>query len=1260
MLRIFNKEHRPIGYIRKYKDLQRVRELATADRTLSFTYLAYTHEIDYEYYIQDKEDEYVVKEIRESSDGFPQYTAVLNTEELDGKTWEKFLVKDATPREAANLALAGTGWRVEECSIERRRNMGIAKTNSRMILEKICTVFLCEMVLDSKKKTVSFLEKVGQDKGVYFIRGLNLKSASVTGDTYGYYTRIIPIGKDGLKISEVNGGKDYLENHQYSKKNLTYIWEDTTYEDANALKEDAEKKLEDLSKPKKSYSVRVRDLARQRGEYSILQYSIGDTVTLIDSVSGIRDKQRIMKITEYPQKPEENTCELANTRLSFEELQQKLREAASIMEAVTNSDGTINGGTVDKITIEQIWGIKEEINKGVENSEAFLEVSGDIVNITKELNAVKITVGELDVTYLKATEAELKYATIQNLKAQEAEVHSLKADYGSFKTLTAEELSANKAQIGEISGNLAEYKKVVAGELEAVTGKFESLSTKYAAIDLANIAVGTIKTAMIDRGAIQSAQIADGAITNLKVAGDLDATKITAGTLSVDRLIIRGNEKSLVYELNNITGALQAKDVDTLNGEILTPRTINADRIIANSITGNEIKAKTITANNIVANSITGSEIAASAITSEKIAANAVTATKIATDAIKSRNYTYSSGNYSTAGTFFDLSNGVIRSKNFGIDANGSAYFKGNLAGASGSFSGEIKATSGSISGSIITQGINANNITVGTLKADRIDVSGVFAKDITATGTIRGVNLIGAKGEFTGSITATSGKIGGWSITSSGIDYTTSAYSVHVIPGTNGNKDFLVVNNRSNNTTPFFVRADGLMRAAKAEIVGNITAQNIWIKNTLKLYTDNTTDIPGKAVTALHTVTNDLSKLYVGQGFSQVHFPKYCWFENQVMFAKTANFSSTISSAGNITITKVDPYVYFQNSTTGNIFGLHSYTANGSTDVFALYDKKSNANIFQYSQETNKFYFARKIGVVVDSQSWLNGAKGNAALNFSNTGTGWYPVINQQGMDGAWEQGYYSTTKAYHFTFVSNANINAGTNAGIGFEFRNAGTFYAPAGMEIGNNVAYIGRNTNGEKMNLARVGNNNYAYLSWDGCGCTVLMGAKAKLASASGTVITSDRRLKHNVSSIKSAYLKAFMDLDVVNFRYNKNGDREHVGLIYQDAKAVMEKYGIFDFAGIDDPDLAARDEIFQYGGIIYEQFSNIHMAVTQELVKAVRILNEDIRSFKSKEENLSNIFENRMKQTQNQLSQACAEIVRLKTVIENLEKQNQAQA
>lgn len=61
---------------------------------------------------------------------------------------------------------------------------------------------------------------------------------------------------------------------------------------------------------------------------------------------------------------------------------------------------------------------------------------------------------------------------------------------------------------------------------------------------------------------------------------------------------------------------------------------------------------------------------------------------------------------------------------------------------------------------------IDGGKIYTGSITADKIDVNSIFAKDITATGTITGANLIGATGTFSGQITATEGKIGRYDIT--------------------------------------------------------------------------------------------------------------------------------------------------------------------------------------------------------------------------------------------------------------------------------------------------------------------------------------------------------------------------------------------------------------------------------------------------------------------------------------------------------------
>lgn len=513
MLKIYDFNKNPIGYILKYKDLKVESELSTADKTLSFTYLAKTHEILEEYYIRTETDEYVVKQVKKSSRKETEVEAVLNTEELDGKSWQKFTVKDVTAGEAARLAVTGTGWRVV-CSMDKLRSLGVKNVSAKVVLQKICVAYMCEMRLDSLQKIIYLQEEFGEDKGAYFLSDLNLKDISLTSDTYDYYTRIIPVGKDGLKITDVNGGKEYLENYQYTNKVLEYVWEDTSYEDAQALKDDAAKKLDDLSKPQKAYSGTVWDLAKSKPEYSILSYGLGDTVWIIDNNTGIRDRQRITKLTEYPQEPIKNTCEMSNTYMSFEEYQQQVQEAASLAKSAIDGDGTINGANIDTITIAQILNFYEEVRNA---SDLDLDkVETDIQYVKQELVAVKGQIGTLEVNALTAEEADLRYATIQNLNATNAEVETIKGRYAEFETTITEEIEAQNGTINNLSGNLSNFQTSVSQEL--ITAKGWMLEGAIGDAQISSVSAnkmrsGTIDTALITiAGSEGKLQIADNTL----------------------------------------------------------------------------------------------------------------------------------------------------------------------------------------------------------------------------------------------------------------------------------------------------------------------------------------------------------------------------------------------------------------------------------------------------------------------------------------------------------------------------------------------------------------------------------------------------------------------------------------------------------------------------------------------------------------------------------------------------------------------------
>lgn len=498
MLKLFDRNYNAIGHITKYKDCRIESDVSTGDKTLYFTYLAKDPSLENEMYVQTEDDEYVIKEAPADSSAFPQIVAVLNLEGLQAKAWQTFSVTDTTVDEAARTALAGSGWTVGYCDVTKRRNAGMMHVNTLGVIQNLCKAFMCEPVYDTKAKTVSFYTKRGEDKGVYFLSGLNLKRLKKESGSHEFYTRVIPIGENGLTIESVNDGKKYLENFQYSSKVLAYIWKDESYTDPQALKEDAELWLEDHAKPEASYQAEVRNLAAQKPGYSVLSYSLGDMVKLVDEATGTMEEQRIVKMVHYPDNPDKDTCEISNTVLTFEEMQERYQEAAAVINFTVSADGRYTG----TINVSDILHFEE----GLAGSSTIGGINNSITDIQGKLALTELTVGEIEANYLKADEADLKYATIESLDATNIRVHDIEGDYASFKSLTTDEFASHTALIDKIYNE------------ELVTAKGWMLEgsigdAQISSLNANKLRAGTIDTAIVTvAGTDGRMQISDNTI----------------------------------------------------------------------------------------------------------------------------------------------------------------------------------------------------------------------------------------------------------------------------------------------------------------------------------------------------------------------------------------------------------------------------------------------------------------------------------------------------------------------------------------------------------------------------------------------------------------------------------------------------------------------------------------------------------------------------------------------------------------------------
>ena len=92
----------------------------------------------------------------------------------------------------------------------------------------------------------------------------------------------------------MNGGKEYIDNHQYTDRVIASAWSDERYTNPQSLLDAAKKKLDELSFPVRSYECDVRNTGETMYLYQV--------VTLIDRVRKKRVEHRVVTYKEYPGK----------------------------------------------------------------------------------------------------------------------------------------------------------------------------------------------------------------------------------------------------------------------------------------------------------------------------------------------------------------------------------------------------------------------------------------------------------------------------------------------------------------------------------------------------------------------------------------------------------------------------------------------------------------------------------------------------------------------------------------------------------------------------------------------------------------------------------------------------------------------------------------------------------------------------------------------------------------------------------------------
>lgn len=392
--------------------------------------------------------------------------------------------------------------------------------------------------------------------------------------------------------------------------------------------------------------MEILNLAELSNEYkNVLDYHLGDTITLISKDNKIKEKQRIVKTKIYPEDHFKDSCELSNTVLSFEDIQKQFQEAAETIDNVTTDNGTIDGSSIDSVKTNQIEDFEANVIKVAKLKAVLAEIENLHANKAdiQNLNAVVAKIGTLEATKVSITQLDAVNAVIQNLKAGKADITDLNAAVAKISVLeskasTIDNLVSQKADIKDLNAlnaniSNALIKKANVAELEAMEAKTNKLIANKADISDLNAANANINSIKADTADIKTL-----------INGNLSSENIQTGGITSDKLTISDGFIKDAMIANVSASKLAAGTIDAAKINVVN---LNADNLTVGKINGHLLKDGSISGLAIGNGAIDNSKVAPGAnIEASKININSVvtainagstllTANKIAIDSDK-------------------------------------------------------------------------------------------------------------------------------------------------------------------------------------------------------------------------------------------------------------------------------------------------------------------------------------------------------------------------------------------------------------------------------------------------------------------------------------------------------------------------------------------------------------------------------------------------------------------------------------------------
>ena len=203
-------------------------------------------------------------------------------------------------------------------------------------------------------------------------------------------------------------------------------------------------------------------------------------------------------------------------------------------------------GRIDELVSDNIV-VKDTVTA---NNAIVKEIKAENIVISERMDAFEAYIDDLEVNYLTAEIADIRYASIEDLRATNADIYNLESTYADFEVLTTKRLTAAEATISNLNSTYATI-----SELNVERGRIDSLEANSAVIFELKADVADINTLIFGSasGNVIQTSFANAVIAQLGNAQiksamieSVSADKITAGDIVTNNVRVMSEDGKLL------------------------------------------------------------------------------------------------------------------------------------------------------------------------------------------------------------------------------------------------------------------------------------------------------------------------------------------------------------------------------------------------------------------------------------------------------------------------------------------------------------------------------------------------------------------------------------------------------------------------------------------------------------------------------------------------------------------------------------------